>query len=361
MTSSTFRDFSSSIMDNSKRRKLDTYDIMTIKSVVADNLTTLPVLVNYYVGKIVDRKDISRIMCEINKVLPTNHLQFVKRVNRNNEILICSKELLQEMLTKMDMTFNDDLNIVKDLLKKVLIEKGMKDELAELVCCSIQTINIPDTQPLLRWQFDKLNATWPCKFHENKYLEQLTANAIFNESDLKLHTKFMQICKFLSSVLNGLDVGLAVNPYTKNIVALGFAKSNINPIHHCAMDLIDQVAITQNGGAWSKAHSEQYEMLIETVSREFDVKFGEEDFDKIDAAKKNPDDNLIKYGPYLCTGYEIYLLNEPCLMCSMSLIHSRAKRVFYHKSNLKLGALGSLTKLHTNKNLNHRYEAFHIT
>ncbi|CAO1346216.1 unnamed protein product [Diamesa serratosioi] len=348
-------------MDNPKRIKLDNDDIMTIRSIVADNLINLPSLVKYYVGKIADQKDISRVMCEINKVLPTNHIQFVKRVNRNNEILICSEELFKEILIQMDITFINDVSVVKDLLKKVLIEKGLKDELAELVCFSIKTINIPNTQPLLRWQFDELNSSWPCKFHENKYLEQLTANAIFSKCDLRSHTKFMQICKFLSFELNGLDVGLAVNPYNKNIVALGFSKLYKNPIHHCSMELIDQVAITQNGGAWSKAHDEQYEMLIEKVSRVFDVKFGEEEFDKISAAKKNPDDNLIKYGPYLCTGYEIYLLNEPCLMCSMSLVHSRAKRVYYNKSNLKLGALGSLTKLHTNRNLNHRYEAFHIT
>jgi tRNA-specific adenosine deaminase 3 len=121
------------------------------------------------------------------------------------------------------------------------------------------------------------------------------------------------------------------------------------------MDLIDQVSITQDGGVWSTEHDENYRKLSQKVSALFQVDFGESPFEKTTSG----DDNLRKFGPYLCTGYSIYLLNEPCLMCSMALIHSRAKRVFYHRSKSD-GALGSMTKLHTNRNLNHRYEAFHV-
>lgn len=62
-------------------------------------------------------------------------------------------------------------------------------------------------------------------------------------------------------------------------------------------------------------------------------------------------------GPYLCTGYDVYTTNEPCIMCSMALVHSRARRVMFALKNEENGALTS-TKLHTIQALNHRYEVF---
>ncbi|XWS22014.1 hypothetical protein CRYUN_Cryun30bG0107200 [Craigia yunnanensis] len=46
--------------------------------------------------------------------------------------------------------------------------------------------------------------------------------------------------------------------------------------------------------------------------------------------------------PYLCTGYDIYLVWEPCTMCAMALVHQRFKRIFYAFPNPEAGALGSV-------------------
>lgn len=65
-----------------------------------------------------------------------------------------------------------------------------------------------------------------------------------------------------------------------------------------------------------------------------------------------------KCGPYLCTGYWVFLLMEPCPLCAMALLHSRITRIFYGAANRTVGVLGSRAMLHTVPGLNHRYRVW---
>ncbi|GJS75388.1 tRNA-specific adenosine deaminase TAD3 [Tanacetum coccineum] len=65
--------------------------------------------------------------------------------------------------------------------------------------------------------------------------------------------------------------------------------------------------------------------------------------------------------PYLCTGYDIYLIWEPCAMCAMALVHQRIKRIFYAFPNPTAGALGSVHRLQGEKSLNHHYAVFKVS
>jgi hypothetical protein len=57
--------------------------------------------------------------------------------------------------------------------------------------------------------------------------------------------------------------------------------------------------------------------------------------DEVDDDDDDDDDDNSSNVTYLCTGYDVYLSKEPCLMCAMSLIHSRIRRLFYrYKSSL---------------------------
>lgn len=68
--------------------------------------------------------------------------------------------------------------------------------------------------------------------------------------------------------------------------------------------------------------------------------------------------NAEKSGPYLCTGYWVFLLMEPCPMCAMALLHSRVSRIFYGEVNRSAGVLGTKAILHTVPGLNHRYRVW---
>lgn len=323
-------------MESVKRMKLTA---MSTKAVLAEDLMTLPTFKRYWAGKITDRKFTSQVMSELNAKLPVECIRFVKRVNRDNEVLIC---VVGESEEPAD-------------LKAELVSKEISETVADVITKETRIVEIPNMPPQLRWQYESVTSKWPCKFHENEYLERMYKNLLFNEEESLKHQRFIEMCEFLSSELNGVSTGIAVNPINNRIVAFGYNRVHDNPVLHCCMDLIDRVAVTQGGGVWATDHDDAYLKLAQKLTANFDVVIGEGPFEQ----STTGDDNLQKFGPYLCTGYSIYLLNEPCLMCSMALIHSRSKRVFYHQKR-DHGALGSMTKLHTNRNLNHRYETFHV-
>jgi len=63
---------------------------------------------------------------------------------------------------------------------------------------------------------------------------------------------------------------------------------------------------------------------------------------------------------YLCTGLDLYIVNEPDIMSGMALVHSRIRTVYYLHSDTKYGALGSIYKIHSMNTLNHKYKVYQI-
>lgn len=61
---------------------------------------------------------------------------------------------------------------------------------------------------------------------------------------------------------------------------------------------------------------------------------------------------------YLCTGMDVTLTHEPCVMCAMALLHSRVRRVVYGRRDPAHGGLGSVESVHTLSSTNHRFRAW---
>ncbi len=71
-------------------------------------------------------------------------------------------------------------------------------------------------------------------------------------------------------------------------------------------------------------------------------------------------DNL-PLGHYLCTNFDLYLMEEPDLMSCMALVHSRIRRVFFiHRHHEEGALLSGNGHIHSLKALNHHYRVFRV-
>eukprot|EP00668_Euglena_longa_P000883 GGOE01001067.1.p1 GENE.GGOE01001067.1~~GGOE01001067.1.p1 ORF type:complete len:334 (-),score=33.53 GGOE01001067.1:82-1083(-) len=62
--------------------------------------------------------------------------------------------------------------------------------------------------------------------------------------------------------------------------------------------------------------------------------------------------------PYLLSGCDVYTTHEPCTMCSMALLHSRVRSVYYAVPNPSFGGLGSRYRINVQQGLNHRFPVY---
>uniref|UniRef100_A0A182WKZ9 CMP/dCMP-type deaminase domain-containing protein n=1 Tax=Anopheles minimus TaxID=112268 RepID=A0A182WKZ9_9DIPT len=361
-----------------------------IQSILGDEFTNPTPLVEVYVGSVTENRQLSQLVPALSRILPIGDLQHLKRVNRDGTIILAPVDKLLHLLATLSVKDDREDNSVELRLSKFLRSEGLESAVIDGLCEKLNIVSVPAVQPLLRWQFEPANRLWPCKFHPNRHNEALYTDTLFGAEEATVHRRLMDICLQLSEQFEDRPFGVCVNPQLgARIAAIGAGRSDQHPIWHCPMVLIDMVAVSQNGGIWHrKGEDGCKDMLKTSVLRKDGFNYGgiDAEFERfirnrygetvclgaepartgtsnrsvpLDGSVPVAEDNLAKYGPYLCTGYDVYLTHEPCIMCAMALVHSRVRRVFYHHPTAR-GALGTLTKLHTVKDLNHHYEVFRI-
>lgn len=347
--------------DNIICKTLDNYiqkvknSTRNLQAVLSDDfLKQLPSL-KVYVGHVKNPKDLSKVVLSLNQKVPLKELQHLKRV-RKREVILCPTYYL------------NGVSSIQEYLEYYVQE--LKD-----VFEFFKEVDVPSIPPKVKKQYN--NQIWPCNFHPNKYFESLVSDSFFSQDELKLHISLMHmtfsVAKWYlerdsctsSDFLLTTNATVIVDPLTNSVVAASFC-NNCHPIQHAAMLAIDNVAKTQNGGAWG-VMNQTFEgdctlsgidpELLQHLKKQFPMtKFGARTYVSKRDTQSSSDGE--KEGPYLCTGYYVYMLKEPCIMCAMGLVHARAKRIFYCFDNLQYGALNSRTKLQAVASLNHHFEVF---
>ncbi|XP_034740863.1 probable inactive tRNA-specific adenosine deaminase-like protein 3 isoform X1 [Etheostoma cragini] len=291
-------------------------------------------LVEAFAAPIVDKKETSRLLRELSTLYPLNGLQHIKRVRAVREkdsphpleVLVCLVS---------DAPDTKGTNIESLLPSDGLRRDGLGEPFV---------VQVPARPPLTRPQFERASKHWPTSFHEDKQVTVALRGELFSPPQkARMH---MYMTTALTAAKAGSELGMeavgavVVDPATERIVAVGHDCRGDHPLHHAAMVCIDLVAQSQGGGCYS--------------------------FDRYPACGSTPPTSDTCQGvpgaersaqPYICTGYDLYVTREPCVMCAMALVHSRMGRVFYGAASAD-GAVGTRYKIHSQKDLNHHFEVY---
>lgn len=297
----------------------------------SQRVTLMPV----YAAPVLDKKEASRLVKEVSVVYPLGDFAHLKRIraclSRDSphplEIILClaKPERQQEKgLPSLAELFPDGQVALRGLGRPFLTR-------------------VPVGPPLTRPQYEEAAAHWPVSFHENKRVSRALNGSLFTPSEKSAMQNHMELA--IGAAQRGATQGLrpvgavVVDPAAGKVLAVGHdCRDGLNPLLHAAMVCIDLVAHSQGGGAYTYRSYPACTFL------------------KPDSKEGRPSsfrDGL----PYICTGYDMYLTREPCLLCAMALVHSRIERVFYGVPTPQ-GALGTSYRIHSQQELNHRYEVF---
>lgn len=294
-------------------------DSWLAQPVLSDERSGEVELVEALAAPVLDRRATSRIVGELKGLYPLSGLQHLKRVRARKdggsppplEVLVCLRS---------------DAPPAQPLSLDSLLPGARWAGLGEPF-----VVEVPARPPLTRPQFEVASQRWPTSFHEDKQVTVALRGELFSATQKAAMHGFMMAAVAAAAAARqlGMDAvgAVVVDPQREQVVAVGHDCRGAHPLHHAVIVCIDLVARGQGGGAY-----------------------------RFDAYKSC---RFTQAGaePYICSGYDLYVTREPCVMCAMALVHSRIGRVFYGTAS-DHGALGSRLKVHCLKELNHRFEVF---
>ncbi|CAL8266237.1 unnamed protein product [Lota lota] len=335
----------------SKRRKeaeSDNADSWVALPVLSDQQSQDTELISAFAAPITDKKETSRLIKELRCLYPLTGLQHIKRVrSRKPADGLHSPEVLVCLVSDApDVDLHSESLAIDSLLPSNSV--GL-DGLGPPFL-----VKIPAFPPLTRPQFQVASKHWPTTFHEDKQVTVALRGELFSQPQKARMQGYMEAALAAARAGGGLGsgqepVGAAmVDPKEERIIAVGHDCRGGNPLHHAVMVCIDLVARGQGGGAY---RFEEYPACTAALSLTSSHSKPASETSKTIA-------RVVDEGqPYICTGYDLYVTREPCVMCAMALVHSRIGRVFYGTASSD-GALGTRYKIHTQKDLNHRFDVF---
>lgn len=335
------------------------------KPIVAVEFTEDMPLHDAFIGVLKNKRDSAVAIKKITTILPG--LTHLKRCSDGRLLLAFFSMPTSSLTSITEPSFPST-----DSLKAFLQERNFDLNLLE---DDFLIIPIPLRSPKTKSQASKLTRIWPVNFHPDPLVESIMNGSFFNANQLRIIESCMRLCVEAArqeSTYNEDCIGSAVildpnNEGVAQVLAIAACRTNEHPMWHAAMLAVDLVAQIRGGGAWDlKSYAEPSEGL-KRKSEDISLPacypsslatFHIPQFPAAEQQSKLKNDTMETTCAYLCTNYWIFLLEEPCPLCAMALVHSRVSMVFYGRKNNSRGVLASKAMMHTLPGLNHRYKVW---
>jgi len=304
-----------------------------------------------------------RQLKEVSAKAPLSALTHVKRVQRRDADDGSLRVLLCECSPNASPDTPDAWPApVRDLVDRYALEPEL--------------VSVPGRAPRTRDQWEEWNALWPIAWQKpNSHLAvPLEAPCAEDVTEMK---RWMRRCVDEARVAGATNAAIVVDPSGPGtVIARGLDETrgwrcngggngrrcngggNGHPLRHCALVAIDDAARrdaeTYPGGEDEK-NIRSTTAPEATTARRLEVGEKRRRGETLSASEMT--ETLGR--PYLCTGYDAYLVREPCVMCAMALTHSRVRRVIFGAGSPGNGALGGgKHSLHGQRTLNHHYQVY---
>eukprot|EP00940_MAST-03C_sp_MAST-3C-sp2_P002115 g2115.t1 len=261
------------------------------------------------------------------------HLRHLKRIRRITDAR--TKELALHIF----LCPEDDFEAL------TTTNASMKNDL-EKYTFPPRIIDVPSLAPESLDERDALCRVWPCSWKYDEYFRPLDKSAMSHVREclrVALHEAKVSASKGSSSVGAVLFDPSRDDGSGKPCILAKAGTCDAYPFGHATMRCIAAHSASQRSRQQLKR------------SRTDDGRTPPDTEPSSSSTQNDTRDDA-----YLCTGCDIVLTSEPCVMCAMALTHSRIRRVFYALPNERSGALGTRYCLHSISSLNHRFRVFEV-
>ncbi|XP_020103137.1 probable inactive tRNA-specific adenosine deaminase-like protein 3 isoform X4 [Ananas comosus] len=304
------------------------------------------------VAATIEPKLANTLVRQLNQICPLEDLRHVKRVRRINSegkvglsVILC---ISRENENILEVIPSDVLEVVNTYQLRPFIAKVAK------------------YAAMSKEEWEEQCKLWPTSYHPPNNLDGVSG---FSVEESQSICNYMKIAIQLTRLSNPGDkvvnAAVIVDSSSSEIIAKATDQTGLPPTSllkicsnhltvageaHSASSMAEENR-DLNGGLENDSNNGPAKRL-KTDKLEDRGRLGEE------ACSSDSSSEAMR--PYLCTGFDIYLVWEPCTMCAMALVHQRIRRVFYASPNPNGGALDSVHRLHGEKSLNHHYSVYRI-